>query len=130
MIPGLFRLSDVAFVALAAVAALILTVTPLDSNTLLGNLGESPTTVDSPSYSASATGGSGLKSYSWSYVSGDPAVSALSPSSSSTSFRWSGSPTPAGVFSSAVFRCTVTDSSGSASVDVTVSFELYSGPIP
>lgn len=68
---------------------------------------------------ATVTNGSTSLSYSWTRISGDP-IDADTPSVSSTTFSYNISLTES---VSAVFRCTVTDTSTGAveSVDVTVT---------
>lgn len=71
-------------------------------------------TTQTASLTASATGGSGTKSYTWTKVSG-PAGTFSAPSSASTTFTPTGG---AGVY---VLRALVTDSSGTGQDDVTVT---------
>lgn len=69
------------------------------------------------SLSASATGGSGTKTYTWTKVSG-PAGTFTTPSSAATSF------TPTGGVGTYTLRCIVTDTSGTAQDDVVVTVTL------
>lgn len=130
MFPGGFRLSDIAFVAKLTAAALALVASSPSVDTFAENRGSSPTTVTSASVTVTASGGSGARTYSWERISGDTSISVNSASSETTSFNWSGTPTIIGVEASAMFRCTVTDSTGSATADVNVSFSVYSGLAP
>ena len=80
--------------------------------------------VTNPATVATASGGSGSYTYSWARISGSSAITADSPSSSSTTFRGT---VPAG-FTTAVFRVTVTDTvtgqTATADVTVTLSYEV------
>lgn len=77
--------------------------------------------VTNPATVATASGGSGSYTYSWARISGSSAITADSPSSSSTTFRGT---VPAGL-TTAVFRVTVTDTvtGQTATADVTVTLE-------
>lgn len=129
MFPGGLKLSDVAFV-MKLVAALIVLVTEPSIGVFAENRGSSPTTVTSSSTTVVASGGVGTRSFSWERISGDANITVNAPSSATTTFTWSGTPTVFGTSNTAVFRCTVTDSTGTAFVDVLVSFDVYSSLAP
>ncbi len=79
-------------------------------------------TVQSEAVTATPSGGSGSFTYNWALVSGSSAVTAVSPSSATTSFRSTGVSTSR----TAVFRCTVSDGITSATtndVNVTLEYE-------
>lgn len=80
-----------------------------------------PGGATTPTVTATATGGSGTKTYSWTRKSGDTGISATSSTSATTAF--SGTVNVSTPIRDAVFTCTVTDASGSASADVSVHIE-------
>ena len=76
--------------------------------------------VTSDPCTATASGGSGAKTFAWTKISGSAVIVADSPTSATTTFSGN---VLKNAIPSAVFRVTVTDSTGSATADVTVSLE-------
>lgn len=94
------------------------TADPNEGGPLTVNVGADQTISASTSLSvaAAASGGSGARTFAWTIQSGPPGdAQLLSTSAASTTFDPSGTP---GVY---VLRCTVTDASGSAHDEVTVT---------
>lgn len=82
-----------------------------------------PSGTDTTSACAVTTsGGSGSKTYAWARVSGSASINCTSPSASSTTFS---AAFTSGVIYTAVWACTVTDASGSATTN-NVSVEIGS----
>jgi len=77
-----------------------------------------PGNVTTAVCTATATGGAGPRTYAWTRLSGATQITAVNPSSSATAFA---ATITASSNYTAVFRCTVTDSTGSASANVTVN---------
>lgn len=114
------------------------TALPISLGQLCGASATTPLSVSAPSdvnkfvttpggattaaITATATGGSGTKSYSWTRKSGNTGITAASSTSATTEFSATvNNLTPS---RDAVFICTVTDASGSAiSNDVSVHIE-------
>lgn len=87
----------------------------------VNKISATPATLTTAAVTATATGGSGTKTYAWTRVSGDTGITATSSSSATTAF--SGTVNKTTPIRDAVFRCTVTDASGSAYADVSVHLE-------
>ncbi|KAB2901286.1 MAG: hypothetical protein F9K31_02555 [Dokdonella sp.] len=84
------------------------------SPTSVSKIIASPGIATTNATTATADGGKGSKTYSWTRVSGDTGLTPTASTSATTAFQGTvggGNPTSR----SAVFKCTVTDSSGSAS---------------
>lgn len=85
------------------------TLTATASPTSLSGSGSNSTVTTSSAATVSATGGATPYTYAWSRVSGDSTINAVNVSSASTRFSATDM-TGAGDSRSAVFKCTVTDS--------------------
>lgn len=95
------------------------------SPTYVENIISSPGIATTDTTTATATGGSGSKTYSWTRVSGDTGLVPTASTSATTAFQGSvGGSYPTS--RSAVFKCTVTDSSGSASSNNVSAYIEYS----
>lgn len=81
----------------------------------------------SPSYaSVTVSGGNGSYTYAWARTSGSTAISPAAASSLSTGFTGTVSP---GASQSATFRCTISDGTTSATLDVTITItNVYVAP--
>ena len=80
--------------------------------------------VTSDSITSSVSGGTGPYTYEWQYVSGNPSITADTPTADNTTFS---SPCFAGIQKLAVFKLQVTDSDGviGFSEELTVALEWH-----
>jgi hypothetical protein len=122
MLPGLAAIGG--FVAGASAGSLWAEVSDNEVSKTSSTTGGSKTLTTSP-ISVAAHGGTPGYTYSWVRISGSSSITAVSPSSASTSFTATLS---ANQEISAVFQCTVTDSSTATVVAdaVLVDLELIS----
>jgi len=96
-------------------AALSASASPVDVNGDGGGL--APITVTTNSTTVTPSNGTAPYTYSWSRISGDSRVFAVSPTAATTAFRYTNA--PVWTVAIATFRCTVTDALGAtAAADV------------
>lgn len=88
------------------------------SPTTVGNAGLSP--LITPSCTATPTGGNGSYSYTWAYVSGDSSSITLNSGQGTPTANWRVIGVNGNSWS-AVWKCTVSDGTTSASANVTVN---------
>lgn len=88
------------------------------SPTTVGNAGLSP--LITPSTTATATGGNGSYSYTWAYVSGDSTHITLNSGQGTPTANWKVTGVNGNNWS-AVWKCTVSDGTTSASANVNVN---------